>query len=443
MAASSSSSSSSGSFLDVKVGEPHLQGEGRSQHTTYRIETSQRGVDRFDQESYTVVRRYSDFDWLRKQLVILAPTAAVPPLPPKDALPMKNFKEEFIESRNRGLQRFVDRVAAHPRLRASEPTFQFLTLSDTDFSAAKEASKPKMAESMQAGALSLLGAAGSAIGAAVSRVRGQQGGGTKTPADISFEELEAYINGVHTALVAAEQACGAMITKRKDAAIRMMEYGHAYETLGKHEKDDLGASLAQVGATMKRQAQMEAMQAAGELRWFREDLRDAILVARTAQQAFAYRNSVSAKLQASKNAVEQRRMELERVRGDPGKQPAAEAASKAANEAMAEARKEFVQANNELLDEVAHLRSLRLADSKQVMLDYAVMEAMRGEAAQNLWGKLVEGANKAAEAEAAKLAAWREAGGDTRVAAAAVRADSDAASSSSSSSASSASASSA
>ena len=76
-------------------------------------------MERFELESYTVVRRYSDFDWLRKQLGVLMPTVAIPPLPPKDGLPVKNFKDDFIETRNRGLQRFVDRIATHPRLRGS------------------------------------------------------------------------------------------------------------------------------------------------------------------------------------------------------------------------------------------------------------------------------------------------------------------------------------
>lgn len=304
----------------------------------------------------------------------------------------------------------------------AETVFQFLTLSDTEFASVREASKPKIAEAMQAGMLSFVGAAGSAFGAAVDRVRGPTTGGTKTPADISFEELEAYINGVHDALVKAEQACGSMIGKRKDAAIKMMQYGHAYETLGKHEKEELGESLATIGATMKRQAQMEAMQAAGELRWFREDLRDALQVAKAAQAAFSFRRTVSSKLQGTKDNLEKRRMDLERVRGDPSKQPAAESASAAAVEAVNKARAEFVTANNELLDEVAHLRAMRLADSKQILLDFAVMEAMRGEAAQNLWGSLAAGADEAAKAEEAKVEEWRLAGADTRVAAAAVRA---------------------
>ena len=79
----------------------------------------QRGIERFEQSTFEVVRRYSDFDWLRKRLLMVAPTVAVPPLPPKDGLPVKNFHDEFIESRNRGLQRFVDRIASHPRLRVA------------------------------------------------------------------------------------------------------------------------------------------------------------------------------------------------------------------------------------------------------------------------------------------------------------------------------------
>lgn len=38
MAASTDASDSPGTFLDIKVGEPHLQGEGRAQFTSYKLE---------------------------------------------------------------------------------------------------------------------------------------------------------------------------------------------------------------------------------------------------------------------------------------------------------------------------------------------------------------------------------------------------------------------
>jgi len=316
---------------------------------------------------------------------------------------------------------------------AAEPVFQFLALDESAFAEVKVATKTKMAESMQKGVLSFVSAAGSAFGSAVDRVRGTGGAsGPKTAADLSFEELGAYIDGVHGALVKAEHATGAMLTKRKDAAIRMMEYGRAYETLGGHEKEELGETLSAIGAVTQRQAQMEAMQAAGELRWFREDLRDAVAVAEAAQAAFHYRSQVSARLQATKENLEKRRVAQEQVRGDISKSQSAEVAVKMAMDEVEEARAAFVAANNELLDEVAHLRAMRLADTRQMLLDFAVMESMRGEAAENLWKSVVAKAEAAAKEEDRKFEQWRKDGGDTRAAAAAVRASSGAAAAASS-----------
>ncbi|KAA0157256.1 hypothetical protein FNF27_04981 [Cafeteria roenbergensis] len=425
--AATGTASGGDSFLDIRVGEPQTQGDGRAPYTTYKIVSSQRGIERFEQSTFEVVRRYSDFDWLRKRLLMVAPTVAVPPLPPKDGLPVKNFHDEFIESRNRGLQRFVDRIASHPRLRVAEPVFQFLTLEDTGFTAVKDATRPKMTESMQRGVFSMMSAAGSAIGSAVDRVRGAPSDpATRTAADLSFEELSTYINGVHAALVRAEKAAGSMLTKRLEAAGRMLEYWKGYETLGNHEKEDLGASFSKIGSTMHNQGKMEAMLASGELRWFREDLRDAIAVAEAAQAAFRYREAVSASLQASKERLEAKRVAQDRVRGDPTKGPAADAEVAKAVSAVDEAREAFVTANNELLDEVAQLRGMRLADSKQMLLDFAVMEAMRAEAAENLWSRIVASSAEAATAEEGKVEAWRRAGGDTKQAAAAVRVASEA-----------------
>jgi sorting nexin-1/2 len=424
-------------FLDVRVGEPQRQGEGRGGYTTYKLAVSvsqssagfpcgyhdgsqQRGLEGFSGESFTVVRRYSDFDWFRKRLAMEAPIVAIPPLPPKDSLPLKNFKDDFIESRNRGLQRFMDRVCAHPILRSLEVTRQFVTCSEAELAEVKEATKAKVSAQVSAGFSTMVSAAGSALGSAVDRVRGTGGAlaGTKTPADLSFEELEAYVNGVFAALVRAEKAVVNMTAKRREAAVRMAEYGHAYEVLATHEKEELGSALESIGKTMTRQAQMEAMQANGELRWFHEDLLDAIAVAESTKKAFANRNDVSHRLQMAKEALERRRTELERVRGDTTKQPKAEEMVASASAEVDTARETFVRVNNELLDEVGHLRAMRLADSKQMFMDFISMEAMRGEAAENLWRSVIPGAAASAEAEERKFELWRTSGADTRTAAA-------------------------
>lgn len=70
-----------------------------------------------DALSYTTLRRFSDFAWLRAQLREIFPYLIVPALPDKQQL--GRFGAEFVDMRQRALQRWIERVAAHPELSAS------------------------------------------------------------------------------------------------------------------------------------------------------------------------------------------------------------------------------------------------------------------------------------------------------------------------------------
>lgn len=61
-----------------------------------------------------VERRYNDFVWLHKSLVVNCPGALIPPLPEKQRF--GRFDEKFISSRQRGLEDFLSKVLNHPVL---------------------------------------------------------------------------------------------------------------------------------------------------------------------------------------------------------------------------------------------------------------------------------------------------------------------------------------
>jgi hypothetical protein len=76
-----------------------------------QLSTKLQGLDSL---TYTVIRRFSDFFWLRTQLRDAFPFLIVPALPEKQQ--MGRFNQEFIDVRMRALQRWIDRIAANPQL---------------------------------------------------------------------------------------------------------------------------------------------------------------------------------------------------------------------------------------------------------------------------------------------------------------------------------------
>ncbi|XP_030584597.1 PX domain-containing protein kinase-like protein isoform X2 [Archocentrus centrarchus] len=87
-------------------------------HTEYIIRV-QRGVS--SDNSWQVIRRYSDFDVLNSSLMVCGISL---PLPPKKLI--GNMDREFIAERQRGLQTYLDTVTQHPLLSSSLAVKKFL-----------------------------------------------------------------------------------------------------------------------------------------------------------------------------------------------------------------------------------------------------------------------------------------------------------------------------
>lgn len=146
---SSSPSQSSDVFIEIKVGEPKKLGDGYGSYVVYKVST-RTNLPFFRRPSSAVNRRFSDFRGLRDKLAEkhLYLGRIVPPAPKKDAVGTAKVKmskeddllhDEFIEKRRLGLERFLNRVAAHEVLRADPDFREFLEL-DTELPRAVDSS---------------------------------------------------------------------------------------------------------------------------------------------------------------------------------------------------------------------------------------------------------------------------------------------------------------
>lgn len=94
-------------------------------------------------------RRYSDFAWLNSTLSNEYPGTILPPLPEKQTI--GRFSSEFIESRRRALERYLQRISRHPDLSNSSTFLTFLQENDENafhkFKDDVKSNKPKSSTS--------------------------------------------------------------------------------------------------------------------------------------------------------------------------------------------------------------------------------------------------------------------------------------------------------
>ena len=100
--------------VDVKV----TGNEFVKDHTEYVLLVSCQG------KTWRVNRRYRQFDALHQRLRRDAPRVFLPPMPPKQWFGRLN--PDFINQRQRDLQRFIDELLANPRITSMHSFRAFL-----------------------------------------------------------------------------------------------------------------------------------------------------------------------------------------------------------------------------------------------------------------------------------------------------------------------------
>lgn len=115
--------------LQIEVSDPHRAGEGMSKHVEYKV-TYWSTLSGYANVSGCVTRRYSDFEWLWKQLRATTDGIIVPSLPQKTLVANDDPTSAAIEARRRHLAVFVARIAAHPIMRESKDLQIFLEEQD-------------------------------------------------------------------------------------------------------------------------------------------------------------------------------------------------------------------------------------------------------------------------------------------------------------------------
>jgi len=120
--------SASSEEIIIEIGDPHRVGDGLSKHIEYKV-TYWTDADAYGGAGSCgcVTRRYSDFEWLSKQLEANCDGVIIPVLPSKTILHMDDPSSRGIERRRNGLAMFAARVAAHPLMRKSPDLLAFLT----------------------------------------------------------------------------------------------------------------------------------------------------------------------------------------------------------------------------------------------------------------------------------------------------------------------------
>ena len=95
----------------------------KSNYISYEVYT--------DVTQWQVIRRYSDFDWLRQTLKKIHPGIYCPPIPGKK-MGSRRFENDFVVKRMKYLNKFLNDIVENEIFKASEILISFLSIADRE-----------------------------------------------------------------------------------------------------------------------------------------------------------------------------------------------------------------------------------------------------------------------------------------------------------------------
>ncbi|XP_022747230.1 sorting nexin 1-like [Durio zibethinus] len=254
-------------YLSVSVMDPVKLGNGVQAYISYRVITKT-NFPEYQGPEKIVIRRYSDFVWLRDRLFEKYKGFFIPPLPEKSAVEKFRFSAEFIEMRRQALDVFVNRIASHSELQQSEDLRTFLQADEETMERLRSLEtgifKKKPADLMQ-----MFKDVQSKVSDVVL--------GKEKPVEESnpeYEKLKHYVFELENHLAEAQKHAYRLVKRHRELGQSLSDFGKAAKLLGACEGQAVGKAFSEIGAkseTLAAKLQKEAHQL---LMNFEEPLKD-------------------------------------------------------------------------------------------------------------------------------------------------------------------------
>ncbi|XP_078434914.1 sorting nexin 1 isoform X2 [Wolffia australiana] len=225
-------------FIYISVTEPVKLGNGVQAYISYRVVTKT-NLPEYQGPEKIVIRRFSDFVWLRDRLCEKYKGFFIPPLPEKSAVEKFRFSAEFIELRRQALDIFINRVASHPELLKSEDLRTFLQEDEEVMERTRSHEtglfKKKPLELMQI------------IKSKVSDVvLGKEKPVEETTPE--YEKLRQYVFQLEEHLAEAQKQAFRLVKRHKELGQSLSDFGKAMKLLGACERVSLGKAFSELGS---------------------------------------------------------------------------------------------------------------------------------------------------------------------------------------------------
>ena len=393
--------STEGQVLTITVSDPKKESEGMNSYVSYKVNTAT-NREEFSYGQFGVIRRYSDFAWLSDRLARDVPGAIVPPLPDKAVV--GRFGADFVESRRRQLERFLQQTAEHEELSKSHYFQTFLQADDAGLLNAKAEAKvqeklnePRRQTQINTGDGTLatrVGAwlEGSVASLSASMQASQTAHVPQTSEDEILESELAHVANLEAQTQNVSKHAQTLAKRNRDVANGLFEFGLAFTLLGQTEHAPLNDALTKLGSCADQLSLLATEHVAREDAAFRDPVDDQIRHLASVKAALGQRQKHKHAVALAEADLSQRKQAAAKLAGRPGAEGravAAEGAIQRAREDVDKARQALEVVTARVTRELQRFKALRAAELRRAIASYVALQAEHSAALRDQWAELL------------------------------------------------------
>lgn len=385
-------------YLHITVEEPHKVGEGMGSYVVYQVVFSTNMMTIFMKDQSKALRRFSDFLGLHEKLVqkYIKQGCIIPPPPEKQAISTAKIKiggsnqnreesstnNEFLEIRRAALERFLNRIAAHPVLKKDKDFIEFLETTDDLPKAASTATLSG------AGVMRLFNKVGETVNKITYRMDENDPWFTEKTLDI--EENEVFLQKLHS-------AAKLMCLNRKELSLHTGTVAKSAAVLsGAEEHNGLSRALSQLATVEEKVELLRSEVSNSDLFILSEQVKDYVTYIGAVKDILhervkIFQTWVYAQQQLSKKRENQRKLE------SAGRTELMENSNKDIDDWVVKvnrAQKEFENVSVGVKGEIERFDQQKVQDVQSIFIKYFEDQMAHQNQLMGLWQSYVNFANE-------------------------------------------------
>lgn len=381
--------------FEIYVTDPVKQGDGVGAYVSYKV-WSKTKLSQYKNPESEVIRRYNDFNWLCTRLHEQNRGVIVPPMPEKNAVAKISATTDFIETRRRGLQVFINRVAEHPVLKYS-PDFQlFLEGSEIEWRTEVDRvnSQQKNVGNRISDTLQFFRGLGHSIQELQHTASNLMAGKSdEEEEDPEYLKVKEYVTLLEGHLLEAHRQSARLIKKQNKMADALASFGVSSQSISGMEDAALEQSFKLLGMKAEELAKVTQDQTHDLVFSFEAPLKEACMMVKSVKTVMSDRSSALSVYQQFKQDAWAKRNKVTKLKGTPGvKEEKVAQAERELNEATSNAEKakeEYEVIVQRMGSELTRFQMERAADIGRVLRDFAAAQAKLSSDTAKAWRQLL------------------------------------------------------